>query len=423
MRFCMVTTFYPPCNFGGDGIAIERLSRALVRRGHEVTVVHDVDTYRALGGRLPERLASEEQVDGVRVIRLRSRLGVVSPFLVHQLGRPILHRRRLRRLLAPGRFNVVHYHNVSLIGGPEILTWDTGSVTLYTAHEFWLVCPTHDLWRYRRENCDRRECLRCAASYRRPPQLWRHTGIIERGLDSIDVVIALSEFSREKHRTFGLRRKMTVLPNFLPDGAVAPAVPGEQPPSSRPYFFFAGRLLRIKGLDDVIPLFQEFPGADLIIAGEGAHREELVRLAGGASNVRFLGRLPLAALGPWFRHAQAVLLPSVCWEQFPMVLLEALAAGSPVIARRLGSLAEHVGAAGAGVLFDSPADLRVLLRRILDDPEYRQGLAARASSALAERWTESVVLPRYLELIQDAASRRGLDLPLPSVRAPVLAAD
>ena len=48
LRFCMVTTFYPPYSFGGDAIGVQRLSRALVRRGHDVTVVHDTDAFRVL---------------------------------------------------------------------------------------------------------------------------------------------------------------------------------------------------------------------------------------------------------------------------------------------------------------------------------------------------------------------------------------
>jgi hypothetical protein len=48
LRFCFLTTFYPPYNFGGDGIGIQRLARGLARQGHHVTVVHDVDAYRLL---------------------------------------------------------------------------------------------------------------------------------------------------------------------------------------------------------------------------------------------------------------------------------------------------------------------------------------------------------------------------------------
>jgi glycosyltransferase involved in cell wall biosynthesis len=416
----MVTTFYPPFNFGGDGIAIERLARALVRQGHEVTVVHDVDTYRALHSDPEPDPPAEELVDGVRIVHLRSRLGVLSPLLVHQLGRPVLHRQRLRELLAPGRFDVVHYHNVSLVGGPGILTWETGSVTLYTAHEYWLVCPTHDLWRHKREPCTGRECFRCELSHRRPPQYWRHTGAIERGLRAVDVVIAPSETSREKHREFGLTREMVVLPNFLP-AAEIPGSPGiGSRPSERPYFFFGGRLVRIKGLDDVIPVFRDLPGADLVIAGEGDHRGALERIAGGAANIRFVGKLPAREMARWYAHSEAVLVPSVCWETFGLVLLEAFAAGAPVIARRLGSPAELLEASGAGALFTTPAELRASLERFLGNAALRGELAARGRRALAERWTDDVVLPRYLELIHEAAARRGLPLE-PARREPALA--
>ena len=49
LRFCMFSTYYPPYSYGGDGITLQRLCRALVRAGHEVTVVHDADAYTSLG--------------------------------------------------------------------------------------------------------------------------------------------------------------------------------------------------------------------------------------------------------------------------------------------------------------------------------------------------------------------------------------
>jgi glycosyltransferase involved in cell wall biosynthesis len=420
VRFCMVTTFFPPFNFGGDGIAVERLARALVRQGHEVTVVHDVDTFHALGGTL-QGLPADEVVEGVRILRLTSRFGVVSPLLVHQLGRPVLHRRRLRALLAPGNFEVVHYHNVSLVGGAGLLTWKTGAVTAYTAHDFWLVCPTHHLWRHGRELCRSRECFRCVLRHRRPPQLWRNTEAVTRGLREVDIVIALSEFSRIKHREFGLEREMVVLPNFLSVPELG-KVKAEAPPLDRPYFFFAGRLVKIKGLDDVISVFREFPAADLVVAGDGAHRAALERKATGAANIRFLGWLPPAELTGWYQHARAVVFPSLCWEQFPLVWLEAAAAGVPLIARRLDSAAEYVTTSGAGELFESPEELRAALERFLGNPEYRREVAEQGRRALSERWTETVVLPRYLELIREAADRRGIDLERrPGARASSLA--
>jgi glycosyltransferase involved in cell wall biosynthesis len=105
-----------------------------------------------------------------------------------------------------------------------------------------------------------------------------------------------------------------------------------------------------------------------------------------------------------------VLFPSVGWEQFAVVLLEAFAAGAPVIARRLGSVAELVGETGAGELFDSASELRPLLERFLANPAHGRELAERGRRVFNERWSDAVVLPRYFQLIREAAVRRGLEL-------------
>jgi glycosyltransferase involved in cell wall biosynthesis len=402
----MLTTFYPPFSFGGDGIGVQRLSRALVRRGHEVTVVHDEDAFRALHrGQLPDRPEVDDD-EGVTVVRMRSRLGVLSPLLVQQLGRPVLHAGRLRALLAPGKWDVVNFHNVSLIGGPGILHYPRDAVTIYTAHEHWLVCPTHVLWRHRRERCDRRECLRCVIRHRRPPQLWRYTGALERGLRQVDVVVARSEFSRAKHREFGLRREMEVLPYFLP--AAVDALPiNPTSPHGRPFFFFAGRLERIKGLDDIVPAFASHPEADLVIAGDGEHGQVLRDLARGMPNVTFLGRLAPERLPDYYHHAIATIVPSVCYETFGIVLIEAFRQGSPVLARRIGPFPEILAQAGAGELFETPEELLGALRRLQADPVRRAELAVAGRQAVERHWTEAAVVPRYLQLVGTAASRRN----------------
>lgn len=406
LRFCMLTTFYPPYSFGGDAIGVQRLSQALVRAGHEVTVVHEIDGFRALATGSVANASETDDDHGVRVIRLKSRLGALSPLLVQQLGRPVMHARRLRRLLAPGQFDVVNFHNVSLIGGPGVLHYPRDAVTLYMAHEHWLVCPTHVLWRFKRERCDERHCLRCVLSYHRPPQFWRYTRALERGLDRMDTVIAMSEFSRDKHREFGLKRSMEVLPYFLPDSEPAPAG-ADALPHPRPYFFFAGRLERIKGLDEVIPVFARFPDVDLVIAGDGDHAPQLRALAAGMPNVHFLGRLPSDALSAYYRHALASLVPSLCYETFGIVLIEAFRQGTPVIARRLGPFPEIIERSGAGALFGTMSELESALRRFRDDPGQRQRMASAGIEAVRRHWTEAVVIPAYLDLVRQAAIRRG----------------
>lgn len=409
LRFCFLTTFYPPYNFGGDGLGIQRLARALVKRGHHVTVIQDRDAYRLLAsGDVPQRpLRDDDQ--GVEIVGLESKHPIVSTFLTHQLGRPVVNRAELQRLLDEGAYDVVNYHNVSLIGGPGLLGMaPAGAVTAYMAHEHWLVCPTHVLWRHGRELCTTRECVRCSLHYRRPPQLWRYTGTLDRALAGLDVVIAMSEFSRSKHKEFGLRQEMEVLPYFLPDPTEASApVPTGASPNARPYFFFAGRLERIKGLDDVIPVFRDLPGADFLIAGDGTHAAALQALAGGADNVKFLGRIAPEALASYYSHATALIVPSECYETFGIVLIESFRQGTPVIARRLGPFPEIVTRSGGGELFSNREELLSAMGRLSSDTKYRAQLSVSAYRAYAERWSEGVVVPQYLEILRRAALRRG----------------
>lgn len=407
-RFLMLTTFYPPHSFGGDAIGIQRLSRGLVNAGHHVTVVHDTDAYRVLqDGAIPDA-PEHDNDDGVEVIRLRTGAPMVSTLLTQQLGRPMVNARRIKDLIDAGNYDVVNFHNVSLIGGPGLFGMANGAVTLYMAHEHWLVCPMHVLWRYGKELCTSKECVRCTLSYNRPPQLWRYTGYMERQLEHIDAIIAMSEFSRAKHREFGLARDMEVLPYFLPDPeSERTPQPQGHSPSERPYFLFAGRLERIKGLDDVIPAFRDLPEVDLLVAGDGTHAAALKALACGMPNVKFLGHVAPEDLRRYYSHALALLVPSECYETFGIVLIEAFRQGTPVIARRLGPFPEIVEQSGGGELFSNQAELVAAMKKLATEPLLRAQKSQAGYRAYIEHWSERVVVPRYLDIVRRAAMRRG----------------
>jgi glycosyltransferase involved in cell wall biosynthesis len=403
LRFCFVTTFYPPYNFGGDGIGVQRWARALVRRGHDVTVLCDTDCFDTLGGRQSE--ASTED-DGVRVELISSRIGALSVLLQHQVGRPVLNAGAIRRVLGTREFDVINYHNISMIGGPGVLSEGRG-IKLYTAWEHWLVCPTHVLWRHGREQCDGRECFRCSLHYRRLPQLWRLGSYFEKQLAHVDAFIALSDFSRRMHEQFGFSRPMEVIPGFLPDDTGQERADVGPSPHARPFFFFAGRLERIKGLDDVIPVFREYEHADLLIAGEGDHRAVLEKLAAGNPRVKFLGRLPMQDLEPYYAHAQATIVPSVGYETFGFVVIEAFRRGSPVIARRAGPLPELVDSCGGGETFETPQELARILHRIQCEQGRREALSRAARAGFKTWWSESAVVPQYFALLERLAVNGG----------------
>ncbi len=399
LSIVMFTTFYPPYSFGGDAIGVQRMARALAARGHDVTVVHDEDSYLILGG----KVQTEGPADGVRRIGLRARHGLLSNLLTQQLGRPVTHAARIREIIADRKPEILWYNNTSLIGGPGLLPIGEG-LKVYEAHEHWLVCPTHVLWRYGRELCDERHCLKCQITYRRPPQLWRHTGLLGRALDNVDLIIAKSEFSRAKHRDFGLRHEMEVLPYFLPD---LPKLAEPFRGHPRPYFLFVGRLEKIKGLQDVFPAMDRYPEADLLILGDGDYAGELRRLAAGRTNIQFLGRKAPEELDAYYRGAQALIVPSVCYETFGIILIESFRLGTPVIARRLGPFPEIVDRAGAGALFETEDDLVAAMRMLQADPAHRAALSKAARAAFETHWQEDRVMAAYGAAFARAAHRRG----------------
>ena len=385
-------------------MGIQRFSRALVSRGHRVTVLQDIDAFNSL--KETTEPVVEKESDGVKVIRLSSRLGTVSSLLTQQTGRPVIQGRRIRQILDQGKFDVINFHNVSLVGGPGILSAGS-ALKLYMAHEHWLVCPSHVLWRHDREACTGRECLRCVLHYKRPPQLWRYTGYLERQLRHVDAFIAMSEFSRDKHHEFGFPREMEVVNYFIPDGPPRNTEPEVAPPHPRPYFLFVGRLEKIKGLDDIIPIFRNYQDADFLIAGDGTHSSILMKLAGDIPNIRFLGRLAPDALDQYYRHAQALIVPSAGFETFGIILIESFRQGTPVIARRIGPFPEIVRRSGGGELFSGPDELIEAMRRIQSDPSYRQRLAGSATESFAKYWSEGAVMPQYLDVVRKTAAAKG----------------
>lgn len=401
MRFCMVTTFFGPHAFGGDAIYVDRLVRALLRQGHEVEVVYSVDAFHAAGGRA-ERLY--EAPPGLRVHALESAAGFLAPLWSQQTGR-LPPRSPLRRIVSEGAFDVVHFHNASLMGAPAALEVgrEDGLVRLLSAHEHWLVCPMHILWKLDREVCEKPQCVRCTLQGRRLPQLWRYTALRDRALASLDAVICGSEAMIENHRARGITAPLVHIPTFVPPEWAA-AVPERR---ARPTFVIAGRLIKAKGLQDVIPLMARLPAADLVIAGDGPYESELRALADPLPNVELVGQLDGGRTAALLAGARAAIVPSLCHEAFANVPMEAFSVGTPVVARRLGALEEVVERSGGGLLFSTAEELLTALEVLLEDEALARRLGEAGREANARLWSEEAHLAAYLGLIESLVEERS----------------
>jgi len=411
MKFCMVTTFFGGHSFGGDAAYVDRLCQALCRRGHDVHVYYCVDSFNALRGNHP--LREYTPPEGLHLHPLESGYGVLSPLATQASGLPLFKSRALREALDAPDTDVVHFHNISLIGGPGILGLGTNqrAVRIMTAHEHWLICPMHLLWKYDRKVCDGPTCAVCCLAGKRPPQGWRYTGAIPRGLHRLDALLFPSHHALEEHRKRGIGEDVSLvhLPYFLPDDWSQGIEDEEPAPRERPYLAAAGRLVALKGFQRLIPMMRFLPEVDLRIAGTGPFEPELRALAADLPNVHFEGLLGGPALARLFRGARAVVVPSLFPETFGYVVLEAFAVGTPVVVHEAGGALLETGVlSGGGIGYRSDGELLLALRRVVHDEELRGDLAARGFAQRIGEWSETEHLHRYFELIGRYREARGI---------------
>jgi glycosyltransferase involved in cell wall biosynthesis len=290
------------------------------------------------------------------------------------------------------------------VGGPKLLEYGR-AIKLYTAHEYWLVCSTSLLFKYGRRACDSRDCIQCSLAQRRPPQVWRATGLLDQSVRHVDTFLSPSRFSLELHRRLGFTAPMVHLPNFVPFQTALPAAAG----SDSPYFLFAGRLERAKGAHTLVDLFLRWGKARLVVAGVGADEAYLRALAGGSSRVEFRGHVAGEELRALYRHAVGVIIPSLAFEVFPLVILEALREETPVVVRKIGALPEVVEECGGGFIYETEQDLEAALDILVSNPHRRDDLGRQGHRHFQSTWSEESHLRRYFGIIEEIRQRHILE--------------
>ena len=405
LNFLHLTTFYPPYSFGGDAMYLYRLCHALGDEGHHVDVVHCVDSYHLQHPGEPEIQFADHP--NVKVHGLRSGYKWLSPLLTQQTGRAYLKRRPIRELLASKPYDVMHYHNTSLLG-PEVLTWQPeqgNAVKLYTTHEHWLICPMHVLWKFNSRPCEKPECLRCTLHGKRPPQLWRYTGMLERASQHVDQFVSPSRFTANMHAERGFPKPVAHLPYFIDRVDQDWQSPGPRP-QERPYFLFVGRLEEIKGLQTLIEAWKRVDKYDLLVAGTGNFGEQLRAQAADNPRIKFLGALPQRELGTLYFHSLACLVPSLTYETFGIIIIESFARKTPVIVRDLGALPEVVEDSGGGFVYRTDEELLQALENLGTSSVRRQELGEKGYAAFLKWWCREAHLKLYFQFIQKSAIKK-----------------
>jgi len=393
LKFVFTSSFYPPYHLGGDANHVRYLAEELVNRGHEVHVLHSLDAYRAKRKGTPARSGSHGVI--THPIETRFELSAYEAYVFGNSRRVIKKFRDLVHDVAP---DVVHHHQISLLGY-KILERQGRYSNLYSAHDYWLICPTSNLFKNGKEICEKPSCTICGLYYKRPPQLWRRQSRFEDAIKGIDIFIASSEYARE---TFARRLsvRQVVIPNFVP------YPPSEiQSSGFSNFFLFVGLLEKHKGAPQLIEVFKGIAkrkDADLIIVGSGSLDSKIrrqIQESGLKDRILLFNWMELDSIYRLLKDSTALIIPSVWPENCPLIALQALSVGTPVIGSKKGGVPEIVEKLNPRLLYESNAGLA----EILDSFEpYSTDLVKQVYQ---KYYSPGVFISKYLDLVNSSALR------------------
>ncbi len=318
----------------------------------------------------------------------------------------------IRNLLREYAPDVIHVHNTFPLISPS-LYWaadEANTPVVQTLHNFRLLCAQAMLMR---DGIVCEDCVGHLPWYGIVRRCYRNSIVYSSALTSMVAVhraigtyaskvtryIALSKFCRDKFIQGGLPPdRIVIKPNFA--YAPPPPLAGEQ----RKGALFVGRLSSEKGLDVLVKALDRCPDISLDVIGVGS-AEHLIRNHG---RIRILGWLPRLEVYARMQKAAYLVMPSTWYETFGMVAVEAYACGLPVIASRLGSMAEMIKDRHTGLLFQpaSAEDLAEKLSWAENNRDQMRQMGANARTEYESKYTAEKNYIQLMKIYEEAIATR-----------------
>lgn len=367
------------------------------RGGEDVVVEAEVELLRSKGHSVALYSRHNEEVPALSKLQLASQT-LWSHKTTSEVG----------RLIEQFRPAVMHVHNTFPLMSPSIY-WEAsrqGIPVVQTLHNFRLLCAQGMLlregnvcedclgtlpWRGVLHRCYRQSTTQTAAlvgmlALHRALRTYRR---------KVTRYIALNEFCRGKFIEGGLpAERIDVKPNFIDLRT--------PPQGNRGGGLFVGRLAPEKGLSTLIEALRSTPDVTIDVIGTGPLEAE-VR---ACPQMRWLGWLPAEAVYDRMRTAAYLVMPSLWYENFPRALVEAFACGLPVVAARLGAMAELIDDGRTGILFEaaSAPDLARAVRRMESNPALVRQLGYTALLEYEAKYTPEANYRTLMRIYRNAES-------------------
>lgn len=335
----------------------------------------------------------------------------------------------IKNIIKKEKPDIAHFHNIWYLISPSAYyaCKEMGIPVIQTLHNFRMFCCNGLLLRDNKvceecidgknnklifiKNAIKYGCYRNSKVYSLPIAITQYFHSVKKTwIESVDMYIVLTEFSKKKFVEFGIPgEKIYIKPNFLPN---AP----EPNFSFGDYAIFVGRLSKEKGVDLLIKTFEKLSpdlrnNLVLKIVGDGPLRTYLENLVKNENikGIEFLGKQNREKVIELIKNASFLILPSVWYEMFPLVTLEAFACGKPVIASKIGALPDIVEDGKTGLLFTpgNEDDLVKKIKFLWNNKEMCVEMGKNARKVFDEKYSERRNFKLLVELYSNLLKKGG----------------
>lgn len=448
MRVLLTTHQFQPKYSGGTEILARDTGLEMLARGHDVHVLAVDPEAR---GRSIDVSYEDYDYRGLKVRsiglpRRKSRLDMIKDAYDHDLVAE--HARRYAKLVGP---DVVHMFHLSRLSGSVIDVFhELGVPLVYTPTDFWAVCVRSTLQKPSGElstgpdeissNClecqsaedllpeealpattDKREFYRKIAERALARAEGEHpnmalvramlarTDFLRERINSLDAILAPTKLMYRMLVANGIDPALIRISPYGLDASAFRDVELPRPAGGGLRVGFMGTIHQQKGLHVLLEAFERLPresGATLRVCGDLRAYPDYARraysMAGGDPRVNFAGSFPNARMPAELGKIDVLAVPSTWYENTPLVIYSAFAAGIPVVASNLGGMAEVVRHGENGLLFEpgDPEDLARQLRRLAEEPGLLEELGERAGDVRSVEDSVDEMLALYERLRQ-----------------------
>lgn len=367
MRILMVNKFLYPR--GGSESYMLYLGQHLEKMGHQVEYFGMYDENNTVGNSAG-KYTQNMDFHSKGISRFLYPFKIIFSFEA---------KKKIMQVIDDFKPDIVHMNNINFQLTPSIIYGikKKGIPLVQTVHDYQMICPNHLLYNFEKNtpcekcitgshmNCIKNKCIHAST-------VKSILGVIEAKLYSllktykkVDLFVCPSNFLEKKLLTANdyYKGKTKTIHNFIDKEKFASCDQSEEP-----YIVFVGRLSKEKGIEYIAKTAKLLPQYTFVVAGSGPDEDMLK----GIENIKLAGFLTGDKLTQLMGNAKLLLLPSVCYENCPLSILEAHCMGVPVVTMNSGGMAELVedGVTGTLVTEPTPEGIARKLKETIENEDY-----------------------------------------------------